>query len=565
MTDLNDWISHDALLDFAGQTIFSRGETYFRQGAVSRLRDAGGKVSARVEGTELYEVALWTDGEEFNYDCTCPHAAEGNFCKHCVAVGLAFLAERAETGGPVAVYGRDPWAMICEYLALQPPETLLDLLMDAAQRDDGLYRNLLLKAERASGSFDLVKTFRREIDGATRNADDEELRELVDSLAELLEPDSAEALVDLAEYAIEKVEQAQARMEYYEESDIHELLQELSELHYKACEMARPDPVLLAERLFRYEVVKGLSNFHNSLSEYREVLGPSGTKRFRELAEQAWHETSPSDKRNDSRIAGIMENLAKESGDIDGLIAIKAHDLSSPWRYLKIAEICRDAGRADQALDWAERGMAAFPGRQSDNRLRDFLAEAYLARGRRDEALELIWAQFAESPRLDQYQKLKNMAERLGVWPAQRERALAELDAAIARGVSGAPHWTGRHSGPDHSERVRIALWESDPDAAWDAMQRGDCREDLRLAVAGQLEASRPADALQVYREVIPKLIEQTNNTAYEQAITLIRKASGLMSLLGQTSELVDYVAFLRVNYKAKRNFIKLLDATFKL
>ena len=33
----------------------------------------------------------------------------------------------------------------------------------------------------------------------------------------------------------------------------------------------------------------------------------------------------------------------------------------------------------------------------------------------------------------------------------------------------------------------------------------------------------------------------------------------------GQVDELVDYVAFLRVNYKAKRNFIKLLEATFKL
>lgn len=565
MADLNDWITHDALRDFAGPTIYSRGESYFRHGAVSRLRDAGSKVSARVEGTELYEVELWTDGDELQYDCTCPHAAEGNFCKHCVAAGLAFLAERAETGGPVAVYGRDPWAMIREYLALQPPETLLDWLMDAAQRDDGLYRNLLLKAERASGSFDLVKTFRREIDNATRNADEEALGELVDALGELLEPDSAAALVDLAEYAIEKVEQAQERQDYYEESDIYQIQEELGELHRRACEMARPDPVLLAERLFRYEVVQGSGNFYNSLGDYREVLGPSGVQRFRELAEQAWRELKPSEKRGAQRITDIMENLARESGDIDGLIAIKSRDLSSPYRYLEIAEICRDAGRADQALDWAERGMAAFSGRQANNRLRDFLAEAYLERGRRDEALQLIWAQFAESPRLEQYQKLRDMAERLGVWPEQRERAMAELDAAIARGVSGASRWQAKPSAPDYSERVRIALWEQDPDAAWEAMRRGACREDLRLAVAGQLEASRPADALQVYREAIPKLVEQTNNTAYEHAVGLIRKAGGLMSALGQVDELVDYVAFLRVNYKAKRNFIKLLEATFKL
>lgn len=564
MTDLNNWIARDALRDFAGPTIYSRGESYFHQGAVSRLRDSGSKVSARVEGTELYEVELWTNGDELQYDCTCPHAAEGNFCKHCVAVGLAFLDERAETGGPVAVYGRDPWDMIREYLSLQAQETLLDLLMDAAQRDDGLYRALLLKAEQASGSFDLVKTFRREIDNAARNADEEALGELLDSLGELLEPDSAAALVDLAEYAIEKTEQAVDRVQDYEETDIYQIQEELSELHQQACMMARPDPVLLAERLFRYEVVQGSSNFRNSLGEYCEALGPSGAKRFRELAEQAWRELRPSDK-HVHRITDIMETLARESGDIDGLIAIKSRDLSYPHNYLKIAEVCQEAGRADQALDWAERGMAAFSGRQGDNRLRDFLAEMYLARGRRNEALELIWVQFEENPRLDLYQKLKNMAERLGVWPEQRARALAELDAAIARGVSNPPYWMARSSGPDYSERVRIALWEQDPDAAWEAMQRGECPQDLRLTVAGQLEASRPADALQVYREVIPKLVEQTNNTAYEQAIGLIRKAGGLMRGLGQVGEFADYVAFLRLNYKAKRNFIKLLDATFKL
>lgn len=141
LDDLSDWISRAALRDYAGEVIYQRGESYFRTGAVSRLRDEGGKVSARVSGSSAYRVELWTGGAEFHYDCTCPHAAEGNFCKHCVAVGLAFLDAR-ERG-----VSSDPsWDAIRSHLQSQSHDTLVTWLLDAAQRHNALYRDLLSKA-----------------------------------------------------------------------------------------------------------------------------------------------------------------------------------------------------------------------------------------------------------------------------------------------------------------------------------------------------------------------------------------------------------------------------------
>ncbi len=75
------------------------------------------------------------------------------------------------------------------------------------------------------------------------------------------------------------------------------------------------------------------------------------------------------------------------------LVAIKAKDLSSGYRYLGIAEILTKSKRHDEALDWAERGLRAFPDRPQDG-LRDFLVAAYLKRKRNDEALQLTWIQF---------------------------------------------------------------------------------------------------------------------------------------------------------------------------
>ena len=217
MSDLNEWLTRASLEEYAGEVIYRRGEAYFQQGAVSRLRDAGDKVTARVYGTEGYRVELRTDREEFVYDCDCPHAAEGNFCKHCVAVGLAFLDGR-EKGYEPGVSGDEAWDAIQQHLQAQPPATLADWLLDAAQRDDRLYRKLLLKAQQAGGKVDMGKVFRREIDNATRTHGfidyDEaaefvkDLDQLVDALEALQTPESAALLAELADYAIEKIERA---------------------------------------------------------------------------------------------------------------------------------------------------------------------------------------------------------------------------------------------------------------------------------------------------------------------------------------------------------------------
>jgi hypothetical protein len=36
-------------------------------------------------------------------------------------------------------------------------------------------------------------------------------------------------------------------------------------------------------------------------------------------------------------------------------------DLSIEYRFLEIAQVCLDNGRDDQALEWAEHGVRAFP------------------------------------------------------------------------------------------------------------------------------------------------------------------------------------------------------------
>lgn len=570
-------ISRATLERRAGATSFQRGEVYFSSGAVRRLRATGNQITATVQGTQAYQAELRNENGQLACHCTCPHAADGAFCKHCVALGLAWLADHAAASTPDAVSGKqrhDPWRDIEAYLGRQDPQTLIELLLEVAQRDDRLYQSLWLKAERDQAPGNVTPAFRQAIDDATAThgfIDDWEaasdfaanISPVVDALEELLKPKTAATLVELAEYAIERIENA---MEQVDDSDGESgnLVCRLGELHLQACLMARPDPAALAGRLFRFQTTLpfGLCDF--DVLTYAEALGDAGLRRYRELAEAEWRKLKPVDAKGgyDARratIKRIMEQLAEARGDVDELVAIKASDLSSAYRYLDIAETWAAAGQPDKALEWAERGLRAFP-EKTDNRLRDFLVAAYLLRKRHDEALELTWIQFAERHTLEHYKKLNDVARKLGVWPEQRERALTAVTEFIAREAAATSHWKPKPSLPDYSLRVEIALWEDDLDAAWKAAHAGGCDQNRLIRLAGKLESLRPDDAVSLYRRVVPPIVERTNNAAYDEAIGLIRKMGVLMKAQNQSPSFADYLAQLRVQYKPKRNFIKLLD-----
>lgn len=100
MTDaLLDNLNRQMLFELAGERSFERGEDYFDEERVRSLVEFEGMLAATVEGTEDYRVKLWAESSGLGFTCECPYADEGNFCKHCVAVGLAWLAEPKSQAG----------------------------------------------------------------------------------------------------------------------------------------------------------------------------------------------------------------------------------------------------------------------------------------------------------------------------------------------------------------------------------------------------------------------------------------------------------------------------------
>ena len=462
------------------------------------------------------------------------------------------------------------------HLASRQKEALVQLLMDQVGRDERLREQLMLEVARRGAKVVDVGPLYAAIDKAVGSVDEYvDWREtpsvggaldgVVDRMQTLLSLGHAAEVVELAAHGLTV---ATGALEFVDDSDgyLGAAVERLGALHLAACRKARPDPVELARWLFGehqrqdYGVV-------DSVAGYKAVLGKKGLAEYRRLAEAEWA-TVPVRRAGDDRqgtdghgrIAHIMEDLARASGNTDELVEVLSRDLSHSYGYVRIAEVLSDARRGEEALEWAERGVREFPA-HADSRLREFLAGAYHSRGRHEAAMTLAWTEFDEDPALERYQRLKAHAVRASAWPAWRDKALTRMrsDAAAAKKRAGSGPFATAMA--DRSQLVRVFLWERDAEAAWQEASAGGCSEALWRELATRREKAHPEDSLAIYQRHVELVLVQKNNLAYDEAVELLQRARTLMHKLGRSGEFRDYVTAVRAAHKPKRNFMKRLDA----
>lgn len=562
-----EMVEEATLVQLAGERAFERGERYWRAGRVSPLEQRGAEVTATVIGTAHYRVVLRLAERSGTvtvaHSCSCPMGAEEAFCKHCVAVGLAVLAPSRPRGDA---------ADVREFVDSLDRRALADLLLEEVARDQRLLERVRLRAA-AEGSDPAA--LRRAIDDAVDPGDFvpyaeaggwaegvAEAIEQVERVAEGAEPAPA---VELAEHALAALEDACGAVD---DSDGHVtwLVERLERAHLCACERAHPDPVALAERILAWQLRGELEVFWEGLDRYSEVLGEAGLVRYEELARAAWERVpalGPGDHKDygaGTAITHVMERIARRSGDPERLIAVLRRDLSMPYGFLRVAEAYRDAGWEEDAVEWAERGLAEFPD-FPDHRLTDFLADVHAHAGRYESAAELTWSHFAARPSLDVYEALLGYAERAGRRDEWRLRAHEHLRAGAEEWRRrGAALGVGRHPRGDHSELVRVLLWEGELDAAWREAQDGGCSEGLWLELAERRAGSHPADALEVFRRLVGPTIERKTKRDYRDAVGLIGRVGELLEQLDRAGELPDYVDGIRAEHRRKRSLLALLN-----
>lgn len=109
----------------------------------------------------IMKFRLWQEDDELMYECSCPVGQDGDFCKHCVATGLALLAKRL---GKKQHSAMDD---IRDYLETLEADALRGIITHACKHDKRFRERLLLVARGRGNSKSAVKAWKDALNRAT--------------------------------------------------------------------------------------------------------------------------------------------------------------------------------------------------------------------------------------------------------------------------------------------------------------------------------------------------------------------------------------------------------------
>ena len=545
----------DTLRELAGEKTFARGLAYLRAGEVQILSLSPKRVVAQVAGTEDYRTELTGRGDNIDGHCSCPAFRDQGFCKHMVATALAVNAAGDAAEGEAA----DALARIRKHLTARTADQLVDMILDLAEQDPNLFRKLDLEsALTQADDATLEKQLRKAIDAATRTGtyiDYRQAQQWSDGVDSALDAVEDIASGPRAALALKLIERAIARIaaasEAIDDSDGHlgELLGRAYDIHLAAVSATRPEPLALARDLFTREMEDDPGTFGNVVVDYAEVLGDAGLAEYRRLAEAEWKKLPARPGRGGAaadgmasahRLIEILDFFAEQDSDVETRIALRARDLSSPWKYLQLAEFCLSQGRQEEALRRAEEGLWQFEDRNPDERLLFFVTDQLSKARRNADAEARLWQAFQKAPSFSIYKQLRST----GGKPAT-QRAVEFLEARL--GDKKRDTWRNR---PDLL--IEILMDEKRFDAAWSILHKFGASEHVKQMLVSATDVPYPREALEFYAVQVERFAA---SAAYKEAMKVIAR----MAKLRSAGEQAAFVMELKVRHGRKRNFMKLL------
>ena len=575
--------------DLAGSAVFERGVGYWEDRRVQSVDEGVGRLEAIVQGTVPYGVELWFEDDEMRWNCSCPAAEDGSFCKHCTAVALSLLSADEPSDGldvtspPEGSGGQSTDhddELLADFVMRLDPERLAEIVLQRAAADWALRERLLLEARSERGLGPDIAHWRERIDSAFsfgeldrwghahyRGADDwfDGANTMIDSLADLVAAGHGEEAAELAEHAYMRTDLATGEI-YDDDGSLMMIGERLADLHLQACEAGSPDPVKLAQRLVKLELNYELEAFCRSAALYAELLGPTGLAAFREAVEPRWLKIDPSGGKWRARDYGAREAMigwALSSGDPDALVEAYRRERIRPSETLEIARAYEAAGRDDEAVTWARTGLSGYGhGSWHTDELREFLARKLREQGNAGAAIDLYWNAFTSSPSLGACRTLLRQDDRPGR-PDWLERCLGHLRSRL--GKSSSPVSSPPPLPPDVIATtadaapaaaivlVEILLHEGRAGEAWEAALLHGTSWQLWMALARVREASAPHDSMAIYESQALAVINRKKPDQYRVAVDLMSRIRRLAAEAGDPTLFDSLLHRVRTVHKAKR------------
>ena len=428
---------------------------------------------------------------------------------------------------------------IGELVAALTVEELREVVSAAVDRHDDVERQVRLVAARAPG--DLAQ-LRAEVDRGLRTRRFLGYREsmewaraarpIVAELEAAVRTSPSTELVELLQRAVGHVVKV---ILHADDSSglIGDVARELLIVHALACDAGVADPVKLAAWMIRFRFVDQ-DFFEVDPVRYASALGEDGIAAYRQAV--AAHPGGDSFAARYAR-----ERLAVLDGDVDAIVKLLGGDLSTPYRFVRVAEAMAELGRDDETLAWTARGIAETHGWQTA-KLYDLACAVHAKRGHPLEVLALRRAQHERMPSLSTYGTLRTAADAMAAWPLERDAARAALQRTDLRAL------------------VDALLSDGESSLAWDTAPSDEIGADLWLRLAESREAEGPADALAVYQRVADEVLERADRRAYAAAVRILKRARAAAQSAGALTEFTEYITHVREQYRRRPTLIAMLD-----
>jgi hypothetical protein len=360
---------------------------------------------------------------------------------------------------------------------------------------------------------------------------------VVDAIGDLVAVSPSAELLGLIERAIGHVFKVILRADD-SNGEIGGLAAALLEFHVLACDAGVADPVKLARWMVRF-TLDDQDFLVLDPKRYAGALGETGLAVYRQEIDRR---RGAGEQPFALRYAD--ERLAVLDGDVDRIVRLLGGNLTSPYQFIQVTEAMVELGRDDDALAWAQRGIAETGGWQVAQ-LYDLAAAVYLRRGAPGEVVRLRWEEHRRMTSSTTYTLLREAAEATGVWDAERSSARCVLEAEDLGGL------------------VDALLFDREPEAAWrvtDDHPDWDPGQRRWKRLAESRESSHPADAMAVYFKLADLELETTGRSAYTRAAALLKKARLAADAAGRRGEFTEQVASLRQQFHKRPALLEILD-----
>jgi uncharacterized Zn finger protein len=588
MTSLT--LSEAAIRAGATEKSFARGQELFRRGAVSRAAIQGHTLSGVCEGSEspFYRVCTELDeGGVISTSCTCPYDF-GGYCKHIIALLLSYAHEPESFA-----VRKEPAALLSELSR----EQLLALLTRLLGEQPDLYELIeaALAAPSVSGGKTApskrrevdVEVYRRRVSSIMHGLDHvraseaywhvggltDELRGVERSAREFLDAGEAESALRIL---LTLVEESSDGFEYIDDSN-GELGDFLNNLGATLAEVILS---LDLDEDEREDLLSDLDDLHDRLSDY----GVEGLSVALLAVRRGWEELPASARPGETRggyedddgdadedewyasewapedpaqvLIRAKLNVLERQGRTDEYLALclragehlrytlkllslgrapeavshALKHLTDAGEALTLGQRLRDSGHLDEAIRVGERGLRLKGHKAALGRWLGTIEES---QGRTKQALTAWLVAFCETPSLDLWRTLKQLAGR--GWPKLKPKAMSSLEKFY-----------------DKRPLADVLIEEQEWDAAIRLADRRAQEYEVAAIVADALITRRPEWVIHTSIKHAEALIAPTKSSLYPAAADWLRRAKAAYAHSGQADEWEQYLQQLREQYKRR-------------